>query len=402
MTEPSAATPPTMQEHQALCSMCPNVATGICTVCCCTCYCSNICQEDDWPVHKLLCTTYKDFAMPPSPNHFRATYFADDENKPRFVWVELVNAYVPNIGRMAGILCYDTLPLRYRSNGPPSPAYSKKFNHVLKRAYAKITLYVRLVRDEHGDRKLNGQVTASVGSIDKELPEIYNGPLLFHGDNYHLDMIPFRHIIDDMRNEYHHEYMKAEAELQGSIQGGRVNCTGDCDITGRPEFEVMMHANDILTMASQLSIPVTDKIGLPLNVFPLKSALTWRHRSIQVDEKFNYHDNCKTRCLNPARWYLQTGSVCLVRKDKKPLHIAHVEALLDYCVAEGFTIKQLYIVPNKRPGVDMNPYYDSNYQASAKQLLARATKEGFSEVFAVYMDGSGRRKYGDVRSPYDV
>jgi hypothetical protein len=54
------------------------------------------------------------------------------------------------------------------------------------------------------------------------------------------------------------------------------------------------------------------------------------------------------------------------------------------------------------PGVDMTPFYDPNFQASAKQLLARATKEDFSLVFATWMDLDGRKKYGDVPSPYDI
>jgi hypothetical protein len=182
--------------------------------------------------------------------------------------------------RMAELLCFDTLPLRYRTTGPPKPVYHKIFNPVLERSHEDIELCARLALDEPGKRKLSGEVTASVGSIDWELMKIYRGPLLFYGDKIHLDMMSFRHIIDEMRDEYHYNYMNAEAEIPGSIDGVRVNCAGDCDITGRPEYEVMKHTNEVFTIGSKFSIPVADKIGLPLHVYPIYPAITWRGWSI--------------------------------------------------------------------------------------------------------------------------
>jgi hypothetical protein len=305
---------------------------------------------------------------------------------------------------MAELLCFDTLPLRYRTTGPPKPVYHKIFNPMLKRSHEDIELCARLALDEPGERKLSGEVTASVGSIDRELMKIYRGPLLFYGDKIHLDMLSFRHIIDEMRDEYHYNYMYAEAEIPRSIDGVRVNCAGDCDITGRPEYEVMKHTNEVFTIGSKFSIPVADKIGLPLHVYPIYPAITWRGWSIHGDPWFSYHDNPRIWFFNPAQWCLQTGSVCLVRKDKKPLHPSHIEALLSYCTGAGFSQEQLFHVPGEEmgPGVDMTPFYDPNFQASAKQLLARATKEDFSLVFATWMDLDGRKKYGDVPSPYDI
>ena len=82
-----------------------------------------------------------------------------------------------------------------------------------------------------------------------------------------------------------------------------------------------------------------------------------------------------------------------------------VDALLQYCLGLGYTEEQLFYVPRELAGPDcpdFTPFMDPNFQASVKQLLDRATKEGFSEFFAGFMNKFGRKKYGNVPSPYDV
>jgi hypothetical protein len=104
-------------------------------------------------------------------------------------------------------------------------------------------------------------------------------------------------------------------------------------------------------------------------------------------------------------WRVMTGSLSIIRQDLKPLHPAHVEALIMYCAREGLSTEQLVHVPEGLAGPncrDITPLIDPNYQASAKQLLAKASKESFSEFFARYMDTFGRVKYGDVPFPYGV
>jgi hypothetical protein len=202
---------------------------------------------------------------------------------------------------MADVLSFDTLPLRYRTTGPPKPTYNRIFNPVLKRSHEEIELWACLALDEHDDFKVSGELTASVGGIDRELMEIYRGPILFYGDKVHLDMLSFRYIVDEMRVEYHHNYMEAETEMPGSIDGVRVNCAGDCDITGRPDYEIMKHTNEVFTIGSKFSIPVADKIGIPLHVYPIYPAITWRGRFIHGDPWSSYNDNPRIRFLKPAQ-----------------------------------------------------------------------------------------------------
>jgi hypothetical protein len=104
-------------------------------------------------------------------------------------------------------------------------------------------------------------------------------------------------------------------------------------------------------------------------------------------------------------WNIMTGSLSIIPNDLKPLHPAHIEALVLYCMWEDWSMERCMHVPDGVAGPkcrDLTPFIDPNYQASATQLLAQMTKVGFSECFALLMNVIGRKKYGEVPSPYDV
>jgi hypothetical protein len=115
-----------------------------------------------------------------------------------------------------------------------------------------------------------------------------------------------------------------------------------------------------------------------------------------------YELNPALQFMNPALWIMLTGSVVIAREDRKPLHIAHSEALVKYCGSLGYTWETLHEVGPGDPKRDLRPESDITHQASSVQLLSHASKTGYLEYFAAYMNAGGRMKHGDIGSPYDI
>lgn len=84
---PQLATLPTQKQ----CPRCKEPATKTCGGCKNITYCSAECQQADWPTHKILCGTFKDFAQHPSAGKCRVVAFLPGETKPRFMWATLVD-----------------------------------------------------------------------------------------------------------------------------------------------------------------------------------------------------------------------------------------------------------------------------------------------------------------------
>ena len=76
---------------QTQCPRCEDKATRACGGCQSISYCSNECQQTDWPVHKVLCKSFKDYAERPSADKCRVVAFLPGEAKPRFMWATLVD-----------------------------------------------------------------------------------------------------------------------------------------------------------------------------------------------------------------------------------------------------------------------------------------------------------------------
>lgn len=74
------------------CTVCQKPASQNCAKCQSACYCSRVCQEKDFPLHKLLCSKLKDFiaATPrPSDMHFLALLLPLSSSTPKLFWVEV-------------------------------------------------------------------------------------------------------------------------------------------------------------------------------------------------------------------------------------------------------------------------------------------------------------------------
>lgn len=73
------------------CPRCKEQATKTCGGCKNIAYCSAECQQADWPTHKVLCKTFKDFTQRPSAGKCRVVAFLPGEAKPRFMWATVVD-----------------------------------------------------------------------------------------------------------------------------------------------------------------------------------------------------------------------------------------------------------------------------------------------------------------------
>lgn len=342
--------------------------------------------------------------MAPSPEYFRAIFFSEDGPGPVFVWLRMKNCNEPD---QACIMNFDTVPFPPRSqvHGSPQSIGDNDENRVLQRPHELISLVGFLAADANGEIRFAGRPTGSVGSIDPELVGGYKGPLLFCGMRYHLDMISFRHIVDDLRSYWYDARIEAERQIPGPIKGVRVNCLGDTVISKRPIYEPINTLHNTFFDTDRIfKIPLGENIGIPLEVHLIEPAVPWRNRRLDGDTIIPFSLNFDARILNPAQWRMITGSIMIIRKDLKPLHCAHIDALREYCLRESFSAAQLSDLPGgpPGPGEDLTPRIDIVHQASSQQLLSRASKQGFPDFFLDFMRNGGHATYGYITSPYIV
>src|SRR4051812_16593706 len=70
------------------CIICSEPAPQKCGRCKQAAYCSAECQQTDWNLHKMLCSTITDFAAPPAKNMRRVIVFDTNKTKPQFMWIK--------------------------------------------------------------------------------------------------------------------------------------------------------------------------------------------------------------------------------------------------------------------------------------------------------------------------
>jgi hypothetical protein len=177
----------------------------------------------------------------------------------------------------------------------------------------------------------------SLIQVDQELAGFFRGPILALGSyceaapsrkDSDLDLAPvdFRHIVDNLRMFYCNCEDDTRDLLNGrDIRAVRLNCLGDIEFTERPTLEAVFEQKSALLADTEIPTPVADKIGMPLVVRKVPPAVVWRdpRRPCRIN-------NFKAAMLNPPHQPGNTGSLVLVRKDGKPLHPMHVEALFAY------------------------------------------------------------------------
>jgi hypothetical protein len=296
-----------------------------------------VCQKADWPVHKIICKDYSQFANTrPDCDHHSAIYFAPDEATPRSVWlrykcghdhpdIEHLSQFGVNKERTkAGAFdVFANNPMLLRHIEPHHIAVS------LPEAKAMCSCC-------NTDLAPNG----SLVKINPDLLGFLRGPVIAMGTHcdadeekkaasLNLGPADFRHVVNFLRMAY----CKCEDDHRRALAGGggvkavRLNCDGDTFFLGRPMFEAVIEPKSTLLAESDIPSPVADRISLPLIVRKVPLAMVWRDscQPYRMDNKWG-------RSLNPPHQSENTGSLVLLRKDGKPLHPVHVHALFAYTV----------------------------------------------------------------------
>ncbi|KAH3969302.1 MYND-type zinc finger protein samB [Parastagonospora nodorum] len=365
------------------CAMCTNLSMNNCTGCGAILYCSTVCQKADWTVHKLLCSFFgagfKD-TQRPSPVHYRGIFFAEDEEKPRLVWVHIRRD--PDGEFQVNIL----------------PILANPISVLLKRPLDKVILTA--FRDRI--QETHGQPPKSLEKIDKELGEIMRGPMLSYGIEYvndkpdkpaDLDLEDLRHLVDNFRIKYDNTVRAYYGEISG--QGSRcvrVNCVGDQIVFGDPEFEAITTHTSLFTPTNAAVIyPVVKALGLKLILAKSPPALSWRgrrfdgklasgapHFNLLASYIFSRSSDPVEQTKNSSEMLLAHGSFIVARLDKKELRLEHVQALSEYLIAKAYSLGK----------------------ENALQYLAAISKEEFIRYWDTWKESHPEAKAAP--SPYDV
>jgi hypothetical protein len=379
-----------------LCVMCKEDGTKICGNCHEMHYCSSICQKNDWPMHKLLCKTFKNFsaAERPSPYHKRAILLSEDGDAPHFAWIPIFRPddkshLLPLFSALPGIskdikCCLDI-----------------KDNPVLGRSLPKeVTLWGIITDTLDTEANITTEKkNRSIRKVDEELSDLINGPLVLLGMNidpvhgyesYDLGPLQFRFVMDGLRMIHSVlEDRRAEKPTGPTVKGQRWNCYGDVYIVGRgPNCETIDVPTSLASAQFEVQAWVTERVGLPLMAQKIPSSLMWRDRKTSDGQTCVYKTFAKI--MNPyepdGNLDHYPGSLLLTRKDGKPFLQAHIHALLDWADAKR------------------------NLQTFARdtfidEFKASYNKEDFAEYYKLWMKGGSRDPNfvgKGVPSPYEM
>jgi MYND finger len=184
---------------ESLCSVCTESSLKICKGCHNSKYCSRECQKADWPTHKLLCKTFKDFASRPGNDYRRAIYLPVSSKKPQFIWLlferknddlSMTAHDSPELGTLLG----NDKPFATLGWMKSNPVRNKKLTHSIDIRYRDTFLT---------DGSLPNQSILNIKG--SELAHDWRGPMVAYGlkgldfdpaNSDDLDMTDLRHIVD--------------------------------------------------------------------------------------------------------------------------------------------------------------------------------------------------------------
>ena len=362
-------------------------------------------QANDWPIHKLVCTTFEDFSPDkrPSDRHKRAILFPQDGEQPHFFWLRFVTPedddydYAvgqgdasPKLGALVGATSaatYNGVIIEIVRNLPLERPVENKFKIVGKflEANSQETIPAQ-------------EVNKSLLKIDRELQDVWYGQIVAYGlhatDNGPLrcfDMGPmeFRHAVDALRMRYDQVQEHRENLVAGpTVTGARIGNAADLNVGRRKPVEIFPVSASQCTTKSDIAAPICDRIGIPLVLRRLPLSLTGRDRRVNFPGEV-IGMSTLLHYLNPLLPLLDLrhglGSAIAVRKDGKPLYHAHMAAFMDY---GNELIKTQFLETGLFQPVSLDACSKENFMTWYAQWKERKRPEGEFDV--------------DVPSPYDV
>jgi hypothetical protein len=331
-----------------LCAMCSQHGAMQCAGCKELRYCSKGCQKNDWPIHKLVCKTLKDFSADnrPGPNYKRAILFPQDGENPHFFWLKFL---VPGDFYFKSEL----------DEGKDIPLWKTRFNpNTGEYDCSAVEVFHSVVLDRPLENKFsimgktqeadtlgsipNHEVNKSLIKVNKELQDVWYGPIIAFGReakdtgrSYDIGPLEFRHTVDALRMRYDEIEAQRQNKVTGPyVMGVRISNTMDQQ-WGKREPITRLHVSASQCAAeSDIEASVCDQIGIPLVLRRLPLALTGRDRRLVTPIVETVGHAPLLRALNPRLSLFDdrhgVGSAIVVRKDGKPLCEEHVQAFARY------------------------------------------------------------------------
>lgn len=367
------------------CEECNEVGKDTCPTCNTGNYCSEACQKVALPTHRLLCESFKKFQNPPLSSDprvefVRAIMLHHGESGPRFVWLKTKLTLSCKDEEGKDLHRLEALPgsLLWKEDGKPESITEADIddrmihsNYALDRKLANPFIFMFRDKFRRDGSKLNNAMRSIVDPKSKYLMN-WSGPLIIYARKEvrprlsidedisatgGADLTPNSiRIVQHYLNCYllsvvHH---LTGSDLFRELTVVRLNCVGDTEIQGRPALEPVKLLGYHWEIIEDV-LPLSELIGLPIMAMRVTGSYKrWAdHAKVKRLPAFanlsilNLFRGFHPRILSepetaldlkhyypygkvPSRWMPRTGSVLIVRRDRKPLLLAHARALLDY------------------------------------------------------------------------
>ncbi|OAL01043.1 hypothetical protein IQ06DRAFT_347119 [Phaeosphaeriaceae sp. SRC1lsM3a] len=263
---------------QVLCAMCPNIGTFRCTGCGDIKYCSKQCQKNDWPIHKILCKTIKDFseAQRPGSDYKRAIRFPLNSDQPHFFWLQFGSK--PGATFNGSLSEGESTPVLRELLGATDTDYNggtmDVFRSVVlnRQVENRFDLIGKFIEGDCQDIVPEGERNKSMAKIDQELSDAWYGEVVACGNqhlsggskrSYDLGPLEFRHAVDALRMRCDEAQFHRQSLVQDpSLLGVRCANAADLILGERQPIESLPVSVVQCTLQSDIETPVCDRIDI--------------------------------------------------------------------------------------------------------------------------------------------